>query len=292
MELIPAELRPGRIVSNSALHACGYAKSDVRKAIRLGVLKPLRRGWYHLASPDSSVVRAVRAGGVLSCVSALAFRGVWTPPESDLHIGLSEFGEVTQRRRPGVRWCSPPGQRPAPVLAVDTVELALAAASRCVSTETMLVLLDSAVNLRLVDRTDLHRVLRHCPPRMISLISSCRASESGTETMVRDRLRRRGVTVRSQVQIAKIGRVDLLAGRRLVIEVDSVAHHTSLESYRSDRLRDLSLVAAGYQVVRVTYQQVMFGWPEVEGHLLQVIRRRDHRPHPRGSNHGARAGSR
>lgn len=282
MEPIPAELRPGRIVSSPVLHATGYDKSDVRKAARQGILCPIRRGWYHLGNPDPSALRAVRSGGVLSCVSALAFHGVWTPPEADLHVGFSEFGDLGRREKPGFLRCSPPGQRPTPALAVDGVELALAAASRCVSAETMLVLLESAINLHLVDRADLHHVLLHCPPKMIDLIAVCRASESGTETMVRDRLRRRRIAVRSQVQIGDIGRVDLLVGRQLVIEVDSVAHHTDLVSYQRDRLRDLRLVALGFQVVRLTYEQVMFGWPEVEDHLLHLTRRRDHRRRPRG----------
>ncbi len=282
MEPIPADLRPGRIVSSPVLHATGYDKSDVRKAVRQEILRPIRRGWYHLGNPDPSALRAVRRGGVLSCVSALAFHGVWVPPESGLHVGFSESGDVGRAERAGFLRCSPPGQRPAPALAVDGVELALAASSRCVSAETMLVLLESAINLRLVDRADLHHILRHCPPKMIDLIAACRASESGTETMVRDRLRRRRVSVRSQVQIGDIGRVDLLVGRRLVVEVDSVAHHTDVVSYRRDRLRDLRLVARGYQVVRLTYEQVMFGWPEVEEHLLHLTRRREHRRRPGG----------
>ena len=282
MDVIPKELRLGGIVSARALHSSEYAKPDIRRAVRRGVLRPIRRGWYDLGNPDPAALRAVQGGGVLTCVSALAFHGVWTPRDSDLHVGMSKFGSEIRSNRPGLRRCSPPGQRSAPVVAVDGVELALAAAARCVSIETMLVLLESAINLRLVDSSDLHHVLRDCPREMIDLIDTCQASESGTETMVRDRLRRRRIAVRSQAQIGDIGRVDLLVGRRLVIEVDSVAHHTDLESYHSDRLRDLRLVAMGYEVVRLTYRQVVYEWSETEERLLSITRRRAHRRGPRG----------
>lgn len=97
-------------------------------------------------------------------------------------------------------------------------------------------------------------------------------SESGTESLVRYRLRSRQIGVRPQVSIESAGRVDLLVGRRLVIEVDSVAHHTSTAAYRRDRRRDRRLAALGYLVVRLTYEEVMYEWDNVLADLLMIIR--------------------
>lgn len=94
-------------------------------------------------------------------------------------------------------------------------------------------------------------------------------SQSGTETLVRLRLRALGMRVRIQAHCG-IGRVDLLVGDRLVIECHSKAHHTGVENYARDRDRDLSLVDGDYLVLTLSYEQVLLDWPRVEA----VIRRR------------------
>ena len=101
-------------------------------------------------------------------------------------------------------------------------------------------------------------------------------AESGTESLVRVRLRRKRVRVRTQVTIEGVGRVDMLLRHRVVLEVDSRAHHTGEENYHRDRLRDLKLLARGYVVIRVTWEQVMFGWEEVEPLILEALARHDH----------------
>ncbi|SJN17834.1 endonuclease domain-containing protein [Luteococcus japonicus] len=101
------------------------------------------------------------------------------------------------------------------------------------------------------------------------------AAESGTETMVRLRLRAKGVQLKPQVWLRKDTRVDFLVGERLVIEVDSREHHTGEERYQADRRRDLELRSMGYIVVRLTYQQVVHDWPATEQALLAMIRRGD-----------------
>lgn len=82
--------------------------------------------------------------------------------------------------------------------------------------------------------------------------------------------------VRAQVEIPGVGRVDLLIGRRLVIECDSRAHHTGEAAYESDRTRDRKLVRMGYLVIRLTYQQKLNDWPNVEADILALIRRDEH----------------
>jgi len=50
-----------------------------------------------------------------------------------------------------------------------------------------------------------------------------------------------------------VGRVDLAyRDRRLVIEIDSVVHHSTLVDHRADHVRDRRLTAAGWNVQRVT----------------------------------------
>ncbi len=43
---------------------------------------------------------------------------------------------------------------------------------------------------------------------------------------------------------------------KLIVELDSRAHHDNLAAFESDRARDQSLVAEGFRVMRVTWRQV------------------------------------
>ena len=84
-------------------------------------------------------------------------------------------------------------------------------------------------------------------------------SASGIETVVRLFLRTHGIRHRIQVRISGVGRVDLLIGDRLILEIDgeAVPHWPRV---RGDRRRDLELVMRGYLVIRLSYRMVMSEW--------------------------------
>lgn len=116
------------------------------------------------------------------------------------------------------------------------------------------------------------------PKRVRELLERCDGrAESGTESLARLRLRRRHLKVTPQVVIPGVGRVDLVVGNRLVIEVDSWAHHSSYEAYEHDRYRDLVLGELGYLVIRLTYRRVMHDWASAERSVMAMVGRGDHR---------------
>lgn len=161
--------------------------------------------------------------------------------------------------------------------AVDDLDTALRCAARRLDDEELLVVLDSVRNLELRSLAELETLLATQPRRVRRVLARSGLAESGTETLVRSRLRARGVSVRSQVVIRGVGRVDLLVGRCLVIEVDSIQHHTSLRAYEADRERDRRLRALGYTPIRLTYRQVVQDWPAVEADILAMVARGLHR---------------
>ena len=66
-----------------------------------------------------------------------------------------------------------------------------------------------------------------------------------------------------------IGRVDYLdRDRRLIVEVDSDLHHTSLLDEAADAARDAALAGAGYTVVRIREQELWHRPDEVVRRLL------------------------
>lgn len=52
--------------------------------------------------------------------------------------------------------------------------------------------------------------------------------------------------------------------RRLIAEVDGRDVHTARRAFEDDRRRDQRLMLAGFDVVRFTWRQVVFGPPRVE----------------------------
>ena len=98
-------------------------------------------------------------------------------------------------------------------------------------------------------------------------------AQSGTETIARCLLRQYGLVVEPQVEIAGVGRVDLLIEGRLILELDSREWHLGEERYEVDRLRDLAATTNRYPVLRVSWSSVLFRWPEVEAAVFAALGR-------------------
>ncbi|WP_035718532.1 hypothetical protein [Gordonia shandongensis] len=251
------------------------SRREIDEAIRDGRLIRLRHGWYATRAADPRVVRAVAAGGVVSCASALDAHGVWVPPSRRLHIRGNDARSRTRRD-----WCRCLGRQPAEDGAVDGIPTALRHAAVCLPTEDFIVVCDSVLHLRLVTPAELADLFSDAPRRIVDALGRCDGrAESGTETMVRVRLtsRRPRLRVRPQAYIDGVGRVDLLIGDALIVEVDGYAYHSDPETFESDRLRDLRARLVGYAPVRLTFAQVVYRWEVVEPLLAQLIARGDHR---------------
>lgn len=160
--------------------------------------------------------------------------------------------------------------------AVDPMDIAVAAAANCLGAEGLVVVLDSMLNKRMIEMADARSIVAASRFAHLQLAERCdAASESGTESIIRLRLRALGIHLRSQVDIPGVGRVDFLVGDRLIIEADSREHH--LPRYQSDRTRDRVATGLGFLVIRLTYEDVVHRWDAVVADILSVIQRRGHR---------------
>jgi very-short-patch-repair endonuclease len=148
--------------------------------------------------------------------------------------------------------------------------------ARCVGPLDVVIAADSLLNQEILTQRQIDGVLSRTARgrRMLRQVDG--RAESGTETIVRTRLRARGVQLRTQVSIAAVGRVDLVVGDRLVIEVDGREWHDTESQFELDRARDARLIALGYLVMRFSFQRVMREMPEVERQIMAVVRARDH----------------
>ncbi len=264
------------VFSFAELTRRGMGQSQVTRMAKSGDLRPLRRGWYATPYADSRVVEAVAANGVCSCVTALDLHDVWVPPHGKrVHVRSRESGHRNGR---AARFCRRYG-RPLPeIYPVDDVLTALAHAIKCLDAEGIIAVCDSILHRGLAEMCDLREVFAAAPERVRKLLERCDdRAESGTESIMRLRLLAMGLSVAVQVTIQAIGRVDLVVGRRLIIELDSIEFHDlSPEQREADRIRDEMAHRLGYLPLRFSYKRVMFAWDEVAETLTAILRRGDH----------------
>jgi very-short-patch-repair endonuclease len=261
------------ILSLADLRAIGHTRYSIADALATADLERVRRGWFAQSTADPDARAAARIGGVLTATSASRHYGMWTPDDDLLHVVVSRHASrlrldgPANGRRPNVcvHWAA--GRLTAKAIA-EPLQVVKDAA-HCRAFEDAVAIADSALNKRLIRLSDLRASIP-------SLAAWCDpASQSGTETLSRVRLRRRNVRVRTQVRIARVGSVDLIVGDRLVIECDSVAFHENYQSAR-DYDRDMALVSQGYIVLRLKYHHVMYDWAQVEALILAIVRARRH----------------
>lgn len=278
-------VRSHGVVTLAQLEACGFSAYRRSRAVAGGELIRVRNGWFAAPDVPPELVRATRIGGRLTCASALAMRGLWTLPDSRLHVSLPR--NACRLRSPDDRHRALVRNDPTLALhwrrydldsdtALDSIESAIAHLIRCAGRDAAIVTIDSALNRRLLTQGELAKILAMLPGKYsrIGALVDARA-ESGLETLARLRLRRRGIRVSTQVQIAEVGRVDVLVGDRIILELDGRAHHLG-EQFERDRGRDLRATRSGYLPLRVSYRQVLHEWGSIEATILDLVRHGEH----------------
>lgn len=278
------------VLTTAQLLRAGVMKRMLRAALASGAWARVRRGWIACA-PDAEAVAAVRAGGAVSCLSAMAHLGAWQPRRAHGHVRRAD-GQRDRRALPA-KGCRPYGENPPVRAAVDDLETSFRCALRCADPEQLIAVADSIVHRQLATLEELRGWAATAPQRVRALLELVEpSSESGTESMVRVRLRSLGLRVSVQQWIGR-RRVDLMIGDRLIIECDSVAHHADRDAFQRDRRSDRMHLALGYLVVRLTWEQIHDEWPEVERDILAIVRRGDHRwpPHLRRARRRAADGA-
>lgn len=172
----------------------------------------------------------------------------------------------------------PKEQRYSRTEASDSLVMALLHLFRCQKRDAVVASLDSALNMRKVTHEQLLFITQMLPKKYRCYLDWVDASaQSGLETKARLALRPLGIPYQTQVQIEQVGRVDLLIGDRLVLELDGERWHSAPKNFEEDRRRDLALQHGGYLVMRLSYAQVMNDWPRAELVIRALVARQEHR---------------
>ncbi|HEX4058388.1 MAG TPA: DUF559 domain-containing protein [Galbitalea sp.] len=288
-----AEIRElGNIATRDQLTAVGVSGGDLTTAVRLGEIRRVRRAHYATLGATPDAIHAARVGGRLAGPSAARSYGLWSGFDLRLHIALPANASRLRTNLPP----SELGGSSHPALTPDTatrevvlhwlatksnnrecwrvsVSEALAQVVNWCDRETAVACLDTARTVLGLHDAAIRDSLALVPAasRMLATRSMA-GSDSGLESIVRQRLAALGVAVDQQVHFDGIGRVDMrIRDTNVLIELDGRQFHSDSSSFENDRRRRSELVQRGFVVLEFTFKQVFENWAWCESMILGAL---------------------
>lgn len=262
--------RIGPIARTAQLRAAGITAREISRAAREGRIRSVRRGVYATADTDQDFLHAAVHGGAPACTVAGRLHGLWMLRADALHVWLGGAGHHAQIDDACViHWDAGVvelGRLPP----VANVLLQIA---HCAGEEVFFAALESALRQNLFPPGRVNWLRRRLPPELKWLIAFARSdADSGLESLVRLRLHKLGITVRTQVLIDDVGEADILIGDRLIIETDGRDNHDGRSFRHKDLRRDAAAAQRGYETLRFDYALIVHDWPRVEAAILSKIK--------------------
>jgi very-short-patch-repair endonuclease len=293
--------RLGGFAQKQQLVRRGARDSDLTRAVRNGSVIRARQGWYSTVAPHDPRTRAVRVGGRLTGLSAVAALGGWVLENRVLHVSVPDNAARLRsasnrhaRFRPGrgvvVHWDDPTlGERG------TSWSVALAdALYRVVLDEPFeqaVAALDWALHTGALDEFDFESLILSLPERLRGIRdwvdSPC---ESLPESVARTRLRMAGHHVRTQVNLGTGEVLDLLVDECTGIEVDGEAFH--INSFERDRDKDITIACEGMHGLRPSANAVFHRWERFYLAVCTVLAQRGVGPPAKIQDFGTARGRR
>jgi len=277
----------GGLVHKRDLVARGARDRDLTWAVRHGLVRRPRRGWYTTFAPSDPRYIAVRAGGRLTGASALALIDAWQW-ESSPAITVSVPRNASRLRRvKGVRlvWDDLELRERGSNFSVEPRDALLEALLE-VPFEEAVALLDWAVDRRIIDGDEIPRFVAGLPVDMGGIDAWVeRSGESFLESVTRTRLLARGHSVVSQEGLWNGQRIDFVVDGVLGIEVDGRTYHAS--TFESDRRKDLEIVISGRAILRLSYSMIRNDWSRVVAAIDAAVSNHRLGRGPRADNSGS-----
>ncbi|MBD8479144.1 DUF559 domain-containing protein [Microbacterium sp. CFBP 8794] len=266
---------PGQgIETFSGLRARGRSRRSITSAVEAGELRHLRRGVYAERGACAPVVTAALHGGRAACVTAARHLGLWTlAAEQPIHVWMRGGGHAYAHDECTCRlhWDD---AAPGHAFALPSVPRILRQILRCRGVEDFFVSVESALRLGMLTSSGKTWLRSHTNDVARDALDFARSdADSGLESIVRWRLRHRNLPVRTQMHIISVGRVDLLIGDALIIEIDGAGNHEGAANRHRDLRRDAHAAAWGFVSLRFDYALVVHDWPTVERAIMAYVER-------------------
>jgi very-short-patch-repair endonuclease len=271
------------LVKREQLLAVGLGRDAVEYRIKAGKLIRVHVGVYAVGHlPTHPLARA--AAAVLACGPGAALSHSWAAmlwKMFERFTGLPEVTVSSLRRRPGIRVHRSSMLRPADV----TIQHGIRTTSPSRTLLDIAPCLTDAALMRAVSDGRLAGYLRfealagllaRSPGvpgtgRLERLITGETPTRSRWEDSFKRFLRRFGLPMPAMNAWVEGYEVDAwFPDERLIVELDSYRFHRDRGAFERDRKRDVTMLAAGLDTVRITWER-MTQTPDEEAQLLQRI---------------------
>ena len=250
---------------------------ELTRAVNAGEIIRIRQGVYALPDVSAVIRHAAEHGGVPACAEAARMHGLWVLGGPDDHVWLgaagAPHGPCREQKHDPKRKCHLHWDDGAAIVGdLPPVHNVLLQLSQCETEETFFAAYESALRKSLISASGIAWLWRHIPVSLRWLIGIARSdADSGLESLVRLRLHKLGISVRTQISIRGVGEVDILIGDRLLIECDGRENHEKEQQRHKDLMRDARAAALGYETLRFDYAMVVHDWPTVVAAILAKI---------------------
>lgn len=264
MDIFDALTSKGGIAKTKELHQMGVSNWQIRATVAKGSVIRLRKGWYAIHTIRPIERRAFIDRGLLTCASAAEVLG-YPCEKSHYHLRAPRPvpGVLTNCRR----------DRAVRAGSCASTKEWLEDYLHCQPPEWSLAVLDAVARRgELTEKqwADLEDRL----PKRLRRLSRRRnlLSESPLESITRFKLDREKIPYATQVTYGKY-RADFVIGNKLILETHGAQHHSSRMDWERDRERVLWFRTQGWDVLEVSFQQVI-EWASVRAAIRKHLRLR------------------
>jgi very-short-patch-repair endonuclease len=268
--------RRGGFATTRQLKSLGASEKMLTGAVRTGLIRRVRNGIYTTRPPHDPEFRALRAGGRLTGLSAIARMGgwVWIAP-SHLQVAVpNNAARVPASARVGtdIHW-----EGAAAFVDATTTSVSVAQALfRVVLDEPLdvsVACIDWALHSGRIGWFELESLILQLPRGAQSIRHWVDGrSQSVLESVARVRIRALGWSCEPQVRLGDFEAIDLVVENHVAVELDGREFHQ--DAFEADRVRDLRVTIEGRHCIRVTKSMLEKHWPLVAEAIAAALRAR------------------
>lgn len=279
-----------RIVTRKQLQDAGISDKALRRRVGSGWLQRRHRGVYQVGpvagamTAEMAAILACGSSAVISHESAARLHGIPISGTSDAPVDISVPSQVF-RSHPRIRVHRVQELSHQDITQIEHVPVVTPARTICDLAAVLATRdLEVALAFSLREHMVSEKVLRECAQRSgrrrgVARILSILDTEQGpaftrSEAEARFLELIRGTGIREPRTNARAAglEVDFLWRReRVIVEVDGYQYHGNRHRYQGDRTRDQRLAAEGYQVIRITWQDITDRGPAVLVSLARAL---------------------
>ncbi|MFN3866814.1 MAG: type IV toxin-antitoxin system AbiEi family antitoxin domain-containing protein [Demequina sp.] len=266
--------RLGGVARWKQLAETGVTHPALTSAVARGEVRRVHRGCYALPGVSRDDVLATIFRGTLTCLSYALQEGLPVYPSPAItHVQVPHSrGLGLVRRRPDqhvVLHRADLSMYPHPIERLDHLH-------HCTGPREQLAIIDAALNVGLIQRRDLDQLAGGTAARRDWLRRHADGrSQSLSETCARVEMVEAGLSVVPQYQLGGVGRVDFLVEGKVVVEIDSEAHHSGEKARARDGDRDRASTTQGYLHLRYMFHDALERPEEIVADVIGTLMRFD-----------------